>query len=56
MRALHKSDIDLITCIADIAVTHASNDLMIFNSFDEAKEYQEKHCVSGQVIELPLLH
>lgn len=42
-----------ITDVDDIAVTDDFGALKIFDSFDEAKEYQEEHTISGMVVELP---
>lgn len=43
-----------ITEVNDIAATDDDGVLLIFNTFDEAVNYQEQHGISGQIVELPL--
>lgn len=43
-----------ITEVDDIAVTDADGVLIIFNSFDEAADYQDDNAINGQCVELPL--
>jgi hypothetical protein len=42
-----------IESVEDIAHCHKDGSLMIFDSFDDAKDYQEEHTISGRVAELP---
>jgi hypothetical protein len=44
-----------ITELEDIAVCDMMDGhLLIFNSLDDAAEYQEEHGISGQCVELPI--
>tara|TARA_R110002020_G_scaffold475112_1_gene708611 strand:+ start:6217 stop:6411 length:195 start_codon:yes stop_codon:yes gene_type:complete len=43
-----------ITDVEDIAVIDIDGALMIFDSLEDASEYQEDWGISGQCIELPL--
>lgn len=46
-------DLNVISSLEEIAICDSNGALKVWDSFDEAKDYQEDHGISGQVIELP---
>jgi hypothetical protein len=43
-----------LTLIEEIAVCNDDGELMMFDTMDEAFDYQDLHTIDGQVIELPI--
>lgn len=54
MQFSHRLEKFLLSEISEIAATDEEDNLMVFNSLNEASDYQEKHGISGQCISLPL--
>jgi len=40
--------------LVDIVVVDEEENLMLFNSLDEASKYQDEHCIDGRCVQLPI--
>lgn len=53
-KMITEDEVDSITEMDDFIWCNPDGKPMIFDSFDQAKEFQEEHEISGRVVELSI--